>query len=76
MKHTTTTTKHTCGGPAFGRLAQPGTCKRCDELRSGAPRVKGWGQRRREQDARRAAQIRAHDCKARNCGPVCTAFDW
>jgi hypothetical protein len=34
-------TKHTCGGPVFGRLAEPGTCPRCDELRAGAP-VRQW----------------------------------
>ena len=30
------TTKHSCGGPVFGRLATRGTCPRCDELHAGA----------------------------------------
>lgn len=30
-----TTTRHTCGGPAWGRLTDG--CPRCEELRSGAP---------------------------------------
>ena len=67
------TTKHTCGGPVFGRL-NPG-CARCDELLAGAQPVR-WGTTHRQDDARRAAEIRAHDCAASRCGPVCTAFDW
>jgi len=81
-------TKHTCGGPKFGRLAAPGICSRCDELRYGAePRGWGGGQlamrngrlvrlTRRETEANTIAAIRAHDCKKSGCGPVCTAFDW
>lgn len=35
------TTKHTCGGPSFGRKT-PG-CPRCDELIAGAaPVVQAW----------------------------------
>ena len=51
-------------------------CPRCAELAAGAPAVKGWGAARRESDARLIREIRAHDCKASSCGPVCTAFDW
>lgn len=68
------TTKHTCGGPVWGRLAPRGECRRCDELRFGAPPVR-WsciGQ----DDAQRVREIRAHDCRVSHCGPVCTFGDW
>lgn len=65
--------RHTCGGPAFGRL-MPG-CPRCDELRAGAPRREGWGSRARQLEAARSAAIRAHDCARSGCGPVCTFGD-
>ena len=68
------TTKHTCGGPVFGRKAPLGECRRCDELRFGMPPVK-WADKRACQAVTLAA-IRAHDCKASRCGPVCTAFEW
>jgi hypothetical protein len=72
--------RHTCGGPAFGRLTAG--CPRCDELAAGAP---ARAQPFRERYARqRAADERArashyapggaHATGA--CGPVCTAFDW
>jgi hypothetical protein len=39
-----TTTKHTCGGPSFGRKT-PG-CPRCDELIAGAePIAQPWRKR-------------------------------
>jgi hypothetical protein len=41
-------TKHTCGGPVFGRLAEPGTCPRCDELRAGAAPRQWVGTARRD----------------------------
>lgn len=69
-----TTTKHTCGGPSFGRLTAG--CPRCDELAGGAAPVKWAGSTRRQDDARRAAEIRAHDCKASRCAVVCTFGDW
>ena len=68
------TTKHTCGGPVFGRRTIG--CHRCEELTAGAPPVKWNGTLRREAEARLIAAIRAHDCRASRCGPVCTAFDW
>ena len=80
------TSKHTCGGPAFGRKT-PG-CPRCDELLAGAEPVQWAGARRTrcacgqltergEYTALcRSCQIRAHDCAVSHCGPVCTAFDW
>lgn len=75
----TTTTKHTCGGPAFGRKT-PG-CPRCDELLAGAaPVVQAWRGQRARQDAERREAMRAHFGGERHrtggCGPVCTAFDW
>ena len=75
-----TTTKHTCGGPAFGRKT-PG-CPRCDELLAGAEPVQwDWAEKRRRDDAlerrARAAHFAADGLHARGeCGPVCTAFDW
>jgi hypothetical protein len=90
MAAKSTTTRHTCGGPAFGRLT-PG-CPRCDELAAGAAPVQwaGCGPRKRcttpgcggyvergeYAAACRSCQIRAHDCTASRCGTVCTAFDW
>jgi hypothetical protein len=75
-----TTTKHTCGGPVFGRKT-PG-CPRCDELLAGAaPVVQPWrGQRQLDEQVRRDAH-RAHfapgGTHARElCGPVCTFGDW
>ena len=71
-----TTTKHTCNdgsGPAFGRKT-PG-CPRCDELLAGAKPVQ-WALTGRQEDARRAAEIRAHDCRASRCAVVCTFGDW
>ncbi len=82
-----TTTRHTCGGPSFGRLTAG--CPRCDELLAGAEPVRWAGQGRRTRCACgqltepgeftnlcRSCQIARHDCAARGCGPVCTAFDW
>jgi len=72
-------TKHTCGGPKFGRKT-PG-CPRCDELIAGAAPRAGWGDRKRAQESQRNREIRAHFAPggphARGlCGPVCTAFDY
>lgn len=65
-------TRHTCGGPVFGRLAPRGECKRCDELRFGLP-ARQWARRC---DAISIADIRKHDCVASRCGPICTFGDW
>jgi hypothetical protein len=75
-----TTTKHTCGGPTFGRKT-PG-CPRCDELLAGAaPVVQSWRGQRQRDEAERSAAIHAHFAPGGphnrgDCGPVCTAFDW
>ena len=78
-KQAARTTKHTCGGPAFGRLT-PG-CPRCDELAAGAERVRQpWRGSRQREDARRAAEIAEHFASQRHrsggCGPVCTFGEW
>lgn len=66
-------TKHREGcARVFGRYDL--TCARCRELMEGMPARKGWG--RKAEDARRIADIRAHNCKAAGCGPVCTFGDW
>lgn len=70
-------TKHTCNdgeGPRFGR--KTAGCPRCDELLAGAAPRKGWSDDKKAEDARRLQAIRNHNCEQRNCGPVCTAFDW
>lgn len=70
-------TRHTCGGPAFGRKT-PG-CPRCDELLAGAQPVQ-WASSRRDDDRRRSEEIRAHFDSLRHrsggCGPVCTFGEW
>ena len=58
----------------FGRR-EPG-CPRCEELDAGAPKRKGWGWRRKEEERRRTRAIQNHDCKRDGCGPVCTFGDW
>jgi hypothetical protein len=74
---------HTCNngrGPYFGRLNAG--CPRCDELLAGAPardvpaRLGGRSRAAEADDARRAADIRAHNCRTARCGPVCTYGQW
>ena len=58
----------------FGRKVDG--CPRCAELSNGATAVQwGWTSRK-QSDALRIAEIRAHDCKQSRCGPVCTFGDW
>ena len=66
-------TAHTCGGPVFGRRTIG--CPRCDELVAGAAPVL-WANSRRDDDVRRAREVRAHRCDLRGCGSVCTFGDW
>ena len=68
------TTKHTCGGPVFGKLTAG--CERCDELLAGAQPIKPWGWRKKQSDAALIRAIRNHSCAASNCGSVCTHGDW
>lgn len=65
-----TITKHNCGGPVFGKITIG--CPRCDELLAGAKPVR-WAC---EPVFTRVASIRAHDCKASRCAPICTFGDW
>lgn len=70
------TTKHTCGGPSFGRKT-PG-CPRCDELLAGAaPVAQAWRNKptRAQEDAMLAAAIRNHVHTAR-CSTQCSAGQW
>lgn len=74
------TTRHTCNdgrGPYFGR--RTAGCPRCDELAAGAAPVR-WAPSRRDDDERRAAEIRSHFASERHrsggCGVVCTFGDW
>lgn len=73
------TTKHTCGGPVFGRLGPRGQCKRCDELLFGMPPVR-WAESRRQRDARDVQAVRDHFASEKHrsggCGPVCTFGEW
>ena len=66
-----TTTKHTCGGPVFGRTIAG--CPRCDQLIAGAAPVQ-WGDK--DQRKKDLYAIRNHCCSRSNCGPVCTFGDW
>ena len=79
------TTKHTCGGPSFGR--KTAGCPRCDELLAGAaPVVQAWRKQptRAQDDAQRSADSRTHFASARHndpshslwCGRVCTFGEW
>ena len=72
-----TNTRHTCNdgdGPYFGR--KTAGCPRCDELLSGARPIEGWNARKDREYANFKRALAAHNCQERNCGPVCTAFDW
>jgi len=69
--------RHTCNGgrpPVFGRRTQG--CPRCEELAAGAAPRTGWGDLRRENEARSLADIRSHSCAVSRCGTVCTFGDW
>lgn len=68
-----TTTKHTCGGPVFGR--KTAGCPRCDEMIAGAKPVVWNFTSHAQRDAQRCVEIAAHRCRA-NCGPVCTFGQW
>ena len=71
------TTKHTCGGPVFGK--RTAGCPRCDELAAGAPARQhgyfGTTLQAMHQSDERIGRM-PHDCKASGCGPVCTFGDW
>lgn len=75
MNQTMGTTKHKeeCK-MAFGR--KDSTCPRCQELLAGAKPRAGWSDNKRMFEAQSREYNRNHDCKASNCGPVCTFGDW
>lgn len=75
MKHS-----NSCG-MAFGRYTKlDGQCPRCDELKNGAAPKAGWQTKyfaKKKQDEENFYKsLRAHNCQASNCGPVCTFGDW
>jgi hypothetical protein len=74
MQTTTQMTRTQHSHPVvFGR--REAGCPRCGELSSGAPARRGWGHQKRQFEAAAVAAIRAHNCRAAGCGPVCTFGD-
>ena len=72
---TTTSTKHKVDCKrAFKNYDK--SCARCMELLAGAASRPSWSSNRQQNDAQRIREIREHDCKTSNCGPVCTFGDW
>jgi hypothetical protein len=67
----TVATKHT-HRVVFGRKVDG--CPRCDELNAGAEPVR-WNTDRRD-GYPTDREIRAHDCRVSDCGPVCTYGEW
>lgn len=66
-----TTTKHTCGGPAFGRKT-PG-CPRCDELLAGAaPIAQTWRKPTRNADGWYPCAIPGGSCGSMRDLGICT----
>lgn len=55
-------------------------CTRCVELANGSKPRDGWQkayyENKARQEAIQIAAIRAHNCKERNCGIVCTFGEW
>lgn len=66
------TTKHN-HQVVFGRKVEG--CPRCDELKAGAAPV-AWSGSRRDSEYQRLREVRAHNCQASRCGPVCTYGEW
>lgn len=64
---------------SFGKPRPATGCPRCIELAAGAE-PRRWSGRspaqRRQDEANRSREIKAHNCSRSGCGPVCTAFDW
>ena len=59
---------------AFGKKDE--TCPRCRELLNGAAPRKSWHAAVLQKETDFKLRLKNHDCKASNCGIVCTAFDW
>lgn len=51
-------------------------CPRCIELMNGSKPRDGWQKKYFEAQEKLIQAIRAHNCVERNCGPVCTTFEW
>ena len=72
-----TTTKHTCGGPVFGKKT-PG-CPRCDELLAGSAPVRWeWAERdKADRKAGRGKYASYVPCKHEDHPAwMCTANQW
>lgn len=69
------TTKHTCGGPVFGK--RTAGCPRCDELAAGAAPVR-WASRYGQDETRERflANLRRAQEQARRDGTTCTYGEW
>ena len=88
---TATPAKHNCGGVVFGQKT-PGCPRCDELLAGAEPRTQPWRrpikrcvnyatchgmvERGEYTGLCRSCQIKAHDCTASKCGPVCTAFQW
>ena len=65
-------TRHTCGGPVYGRIT-PG-CPRCDERANGA-KPRSWGGQEYEPTGSRGRALRARSWQAKVERPVRVQFD-
>ena len=76
MNATTTkhTTKHTCGGPVFGK--RTAGCPRCDELAAGAAPVQWNVRNRRDERVARALLMRELDAALAAGERTCTIGEW
>lgn len=67
-------TKHTCGGPHFGR--KTAGCPRCDELLAGAaPIVQAWRKPLYDTSVENRRHFEGTRHLSGGCGPVCTWGD-
>ena len=68
-------TKHTCGGPVFGRKTKG--CPRCDELIGGAAPKESWTKPSRYDGS--VDRYIKHYCVVNGvdkCGNICTFGEW
>jgi hypothetical protein len=66
---------------AFGRYTKEvGVCARCEELKSGGKPRDGWQKQyyatKKKHEEQFNRELKAHNCTASKCGPVCTFGDW
>lgn len=74
-KYVAVSTKHSCGGPVFGR--KTAGCPRCDELLAGAKPVESWTKRSPfdgsvDRDIKHYCVVNGVD----KCGIICTHGEW